>query len=131
MLSNFHVTTIVWFPDRRTVGFAPSVNTSPVVEHVETSASQFVTVLYAALLRVPVAPVAFVQVAAFHVTSPALHVVAPATGGVKDAAFACSDTLIWFVAAASTMLSTVTDAPVAAVPTPMFVTLNVTPAGTV
>src|SRR5688500_622440 len=126
MLSNFHVTTIVWFPDRLTVGLAPRVNTSPVVEHVDTSGSQVVTVL-SALLRVPVAPVAFVQVAAFHVTSPALHVVAPATGGVKEAAFACSDTLMRFVAAASTMLSTVTDAPVAAVPAPMFVTLKVTP----
>ena len=86
---------------------------------------------YAALLNVPDAPVALVQVAAFHVTSAAPHVVPPTTGGVNDAAFASSETRICLVAVASTMFWTVTDAAVAAVLEVTLVTLNVTPAGTV
>ena len=131
MLSNFQVTVSVWFPARLMVGFAASVNTRPVVLQVDASAVQSATVLYDEELRVPLAPVAFVQVAAFHVTSPATHVVAPATGGVKEAALPCTDTFSCFVAVPRTMLETVTDAPDAAVGFVMLVTLKLTPAGTV
>jgi len=131
MLSNFQVTTSVWLPARCTAGFAPSVNTSPVVEQSGVSAVHVATAVYAELLNVPAAPVAFVQVDAFQLTSPAPHVVDPTTGGVNDAAFACSDTRICLVAVARTMFCTITEAAVAAVDELTFVTLNVTPAGTV
>jgi hypothetical protein len=72
-----------------------------------------------------------VQDAAFHDTSPAAHVVAPPTGGVKFAAFAWSDMRSCLVAVASTMLDTVTEAALDAVLAVMSFTVKVTPAGTV
>lgn len=103
MLSNFQVTTSVWSPARFTVDLEARVKTSPVVEQLPASASHVPTAPYAELLSVPDAPVALVHVAAFHVTSLADQVVAPTTGGVNDAAFACTDTLSCFVDVASTM----------------------------
>jgi hypothetical protein len=130
MLSNFHRTTSECVPDRWTVVFAASVKTSPLVEQAVASAVQVATVVYAALLRVPLDPVALVQVAAFQLTSLADHVVAPPTGGVNDAALACRDTLSCFAADAVTIWSMVTVAALAVVLTPMLVTLNVIPDGT-
>ena len=86
MLSNFQVTASVWFPDRFTVFFAASVNVRPVVLQVAASESHVATSLYEELLSAPEAPVAFVQLAAFHVTSLADQVTAPPTGGVNAAA---------------------------------------------
>src|SRR5215212_2385625 len=106
MLSNFQVTTRVWLPARFTVLFAARLNTKALVEQSAASAAQVATVLYAALLNVPSAPVALVHAAAFQVTSLADQVTAPTTGGLKDAAFACRDTLNCFVAVARTMLET-------------------------
>ncbi len=113
------------------MGLAASVNTKPVVEHVEASAVQVATVLNADELKVPEDPVALVHVAAFHVTSDADQVVAPPTGGVNELAAAWSEILNCFVAVASTMRSTVTDAADAAVLLDTSVTRNVTVAGTI
>lgn len=130
MLSTFHVTVIVWLPERFTDGFAASVNVRPDVLQFAASAAQVATSLYDALLSVPAAPAAFVHDAAFQLTSPAAHVVAPPTGGVKDAAFACSDTLSCLLAVARTMFVMLTDAALALVDAATFVTLRLTPAGT-
>ena len=131
MLSNFQVTVSVWLPEICTVVLAASVRTSAVVEHVATPAVQTATGVNEALLSVPVDPVAFVQVAAFQVTSDAAQVVAPTEGGVKFSAFASSETLNCLVAVASTIRSTVTDALLAAVAVLTLVTANVIPAGTI
>src|SRR5215207_9301580 len=130
MLSNFQVTVSWWFPDRFTVFLAPRVKTRAFVEQSAASAAQVATALYDELLKVPRAPVALVHAAAFHVTSLADQVVAP-PGAVNVAAFAWSETLNCFVAVASTMPDTLTDAAVAAVAEPTSATLKVTPEGTV
>jgi hypothetical protein len=130
MLSTFHVTDSVWFPERWTVVLAASVNTRLAVEHVAASAVHVATALNDEEFSVPDDPVAFVQVAAFHVTSLADHVVAPTTGGVNELAAAWTETLSCFVAVANTMLSTVTDAAGAAVLLETFPTRKVTDAGT-
>ena len=117
-------------PDRCTAGFAASVKTNALVEHPVAFASHVATVLKAALLSVPADPTAAVQAAAPHVTSAAAQVVAPTTGGVNEAASAFSVTLSCLVADARTIWSTVTEAALAAVLDPTFVTLNVMPDGT-
>ena len=100
----------MWLPERLTAAFAASVNTIALVLQDETSAVHVATGVYAALDSVPAAPVPLVQAAAFQLTSPAAHVPAPTTGGVNDAAAACSDTRSCLAAVASTMFVTVTDA---------------------
>jgi hypothetical protein len=100
MLSNFQTMESVWLWARFTVALAPKVNTRPEVLHDAASALQVATSLKVLLLRVPAAPVALSHVAEFQVTSEADHVVAPATGGVKDAAAACTEILSCLVAVA-------------------------------
>src|SRR5688572_5211650 len=131
MLSNFQVTDNVWLPDRCTPVLAASVKTRPVVEHADAFASHVDTCWKLTFDSVPAAPVAFVQVAAFHDTSAAAHVVAPTTGGVNAAAADCTETRSCLVAVARTMLLTVMLAALAAVLAPTLVTLNVTVDGTV
>src|SRR6187401_2543629 len=130
MASTFQRTVSWWLPERCTVGFAPSVKTSPVVLQLAASAAQVATALYALLLRVPAEPEALVQVAALHVTSPADHVVEP-PGAVNAAASACTDTFNCLVAVASTMFEMVTAAGDAMVDPVMSLTVNVTPDGKV
>jgi hypothetical protein len=130
MLSTFQVTTIVWFPERTTVGLAPSVKTSPVVEQSAAFASHVAICVNAEELSVPAAPVARVQVAAFQEMSPAAHVVAPTTGGVNAAAPAWTETFSCLVAVASTIRSIVTLAELAVVLRETFATANDTLAGT-
>ncbi len=136
MLSNFQVTTSVWPPERLTVDFEASENDRPLVEHEETSASHVATSTKLLLLNVPLFRTAFTQAppppfGVDHDTSLADQVVAPATGGVNDAAAAMSDTLSCLLAVARTMLSTVTLTALADVFAFTFVTLKLTPAGTV
>lgn len=121
----------MWLPERFTELLEPSVKIKPVVEHEAASAAQVATSLYELLLNVPLEPVALVQVAAFHVMSDALHVVAETTDGVKLEPAAWTETLSCLAADARTMLSIVTLALLAAVLALTLVTLNVTPAGTV
>ena len=97
---------------------------------VAASAAQVATALYALLLSVPAAPVALVQVAAFHLTSPADHVAEP-PGAVNPGVSACTDTFNCLVAVASTMFEMVTAAPDAVVEPVTSFTLNVTPDGKV
>src|ERR1700746_99777 len=110
MLSNFQVIDSVWLPEIVTVGFAARVRMSPVVLHAAVPAAQVATWLKAELLKVPEAPVALLQVAAFQLTSVALQVVAPTDGGVKEAAPALTEIFSCLVAVASTIVLTLTDA---------------------
>ncbi len=131
MLSNFQVTVSVCVPARFTVGFAPSVNTRPVVEQSVVSALHVATELKAAALRLPEAPVPFDQLAAFHVTSEADQVVPEPPGAVNEAAFAWSDTRSCLVADASTIWSIVTAAADALVALATSLTVKTTVAGTI
>jgi len=130
MLSTFQATTSMCVPERCTVVFGPSVKRSAVVEQTEAPGSHVAIVLKIVLLNVPARPAAVFHVAAFHDTSLAVQVVAPATGGVNVAAFAFNESRSCLVADDSTIWSIVTAAAIAAVATPTFVTLNVMPAGT-
>ncbi len=136
MLSNFQVTTSVWAPERLTLEFAASVKAKPVVEHDATSALQVAATTKTLLLSVALLRAAFTHAlgppaGVLHETLLADHVVAPPTGGVKDAAFAMSEILSCLVAVASTMFCTLMVALLAVVLAATFVTLNVTPAGRV
>src|SRR5450759_1389475 len=131
MLSNFQITVREWFPDRLTVVFAPKVKTRPAVEQLAAFAAQVATVLNMPLANVPDPPVAFVHVAAFHVTSPALQVAAPVSGGGNEAAPASIEIFNCLVEVASTMLPTVTLAALAAVLEAISVTGKAMLAGTV
>src|SRR5829696_5240137 len=108
--------------------FAASVKTRFEVLQEATSAVHVATALYAELLRLPDAPVAFVHVDAFQVTSDALYVAEP-LGWVNVAAFACNEILSVLVADERTMPLAVMLTPLAAVAVLMSLTLNVTPAG--
>ncbi|CAN5861641.1 hypothetical protein BH24ACI5_BH24ACI5_21210 [soil metagenome] len=137
MLSNFHVTVSVWLPDRLTAGFAPSVNVNFVMEQAVVSALHVATELYAPVLSTPALPTAFCHWLGpppgpvFQVTSDALHVVAPATGGVNDGAFARTEILSCFVAVVSTMFWTLKATLPFEVLDDTLSTLKEMPAGTV
>ena len=103
MLSIFQVTSSVCAPDLLMAGLAASENTRPVDEQDAALAVHVATVVKAELLSVPAAPAAAVHAAAFHETSPAVHVAAPVTGGVKEDAAARTERRNCFVADASTI----------------------------
>jgi hypothetical protein len=75
-----------------TVRFGANVNVRSFVLQLAVSAVHCDTSLNPLSLRVPVAPVAFVHVAAFQLTSSGAHVASPGEGGVNEDASACSDT---------------------------------------
>lgn len=136
MLSNFQVTSSVWLPERRTVGFAASVNENPVVEHDAVSGAHVAAVTNTLLLSVPLLRVAFTHArgplaGADHETSSAAQVAAAPTGGVNDGALAMSEILSCLVAVPSTMFCTVIEALFAVVDVATLVTSNVTLAGSV
>ena len=137
MLSNRQVTVSVCAPERFTVGFAASVNGSLAIEQEVASGSHVATVLKATPLKVPALPIAFCHALgpppgpAVQLTSLADQVVAPATGGVNDAALPLSEILNCFVAVPSTMFWTAIATLLCVVEALTSLTLNEMLAGTV
>lgn len=137
MLSIFQVTVSTCPPDRLTPVRGESENENLVIEQDEASGSQVATVLYALLLRVPATPVAFCHWLGppwgplVQDTSPAVHVVAPATGGVNAEALAISEIRSCLVADPRTMFCTATGTSDDEVVAAMFETENTIAAGTV
>ena len=109
---------------------AARVNARFAVLQAAASAVHVATVLYAELLSVPLAPVAFVHVAAFQVTAEAFQVTAP-DGCVNVAALACIEIFNCLVAVANTIDAALTETLLDAVARPTLFTVNDTPAGTV
>jgi len=77
MLSTFQVITRAWFPERVTAELAARVKSRFAVEHDVAPPLDVATSLKLAFERAPAAPVAFVHVAAFQLTSAGAQVALP------------------------------------------------------